>query len=198
MKGPLLFLFALSLLCSVEGYSQKDTLANKPLIKNSDMEQVPGTDWNFVVHNSKTPNPNDYKFSHSTEAAASGTHSIKLNCATIKDTLANCFVYQSFSSAPIPVGAKVTLKAKVKTADVKGKGVTVTLRGDKIIDGRGNAVLFISTDGKTPITGTSDFKEYSIVLDKYTGNTDYMAVILSYLPGTTGTAYFDDVTLVIN
>ncbi|GAB3508164.1 hypothetical protein GCM10027341_43590 [Spirosoma knui] len=183
------------LIASLLGCTTKETSNEPQFVVNSDIEKTPGQEWVFNYHNGDNRNPNGYLFEHSTEAATSGTHSLKLSCKTIRDSSASCFVYQSFASTQIPASSTITLKAKIRTVNLKGRGVSITLRGDKIVNGKGNPVFYTSTDGVVTINGTTDFKEYFASRDGYGGNTDYLAVILAYLPGTTGTVYFDDVTV---
>lgn len=68
------------------------------------------------------------------------------------------------------------------------------LRGDK---GEKTA-FFVSTEGKIAITGTKEFTEYNVTLDSFPGNIDNLVFFLVYHPKTTGSVYFDDVSLTIN
>ena len=101
------------------------------------------------------------------------------------------------ASPTIPTGAKLTLKAKIKTVNLQGKGVSLAMIGYQSFRNDVKTVFSTSTE-KTPITGTSEFKEYTATLDQYPGNIDYISIYLFYLPKTTGVAYFDDITLTVN
>ncbi|RYF73159.1 MAG: hypothetical protein EOO39_10900 [Cytophagaceae bacterium] len=61
----------------------------------------------------------------------------------------------------------------------------------------GSKVTF-SAYTPVPAKGTTDFTEYSVVLDQYPGGVDYIYVALFYEAKTTGTAYFDDIFLRAN
>lgn len=162
-----------------------------PLITNGDLEQD-FKGW-FVGYDFDHPtNPNGYASGVTAAAASSPQHSLIINCNQVKNDSAFCFYGQDkINTSTIPVGAKLTLKAKIKT-NLTGNGVSLVIRGDK-----GNKqVLFASTQGKTPITGTQEFTEYSVVVDSYPGNIDNLLIFFVYLPGTTGYVYFDDVSLV--
>ncbi len=172
------------------------------LITNSDMEQQPSLirsekDWLFGYYYNLVSNPNGYKAAYTSETASSGAHSLKVSCEGIKNDTTFCFFEQDVVPTTIAVGSKLTLKAKVKTVDLKGQGVALAMIGYKQVGTKNTIVFFPSTE-KTPITGTSEFKEYTVTLDNYPGNIDVIAVHLFYLPKTTGTAFVDDITLSVN
>ena len=64
--------------------------------------------------------------------------------------------------------------------------------------GNKNTIVFFPTTEKTPITGTNEFKQYTVTVDSYPGNIDIIAVHLFYLPKTTGIVYVDDFSLAAN
>jgi len=172
------------------------------LIINGDIEQTPSLtrsrgDWLFGYYYNLTSNPNGYKAAHTTEAAASGTHSLKIVCDGVKNDTTFCFFEQDIVPTTIAVGSKLTLKAKIKTRDLKGQGVALAMIGYKQI-GNKNTIVFFPTTEKTPITGTNEFKEYTVTVDSYPGNIDIIAVHLFYLPKTTGIVYVDDFSLAAN
>jgi len=164
------------------------------LLKNGSVEQQ-SQNWFFNYDASHAANPNGFAFGHTSEAASSPQYSLKINCNAVKNDSAFCFYGQNnIPISDIPVGAKLTLTAKIKPVNLTGQGVSIAIRGDK-----GNQVVFFqTTQGTTPITGTSDFKQYSVTLDNYPGNIDNMLVFMVYLPKTTGYVYFDDLTLTVN
>ena len=186
------------MLVSLAGYGQQTAQYQPPLLKNGGMEQNPAVGWVFNFDKVRPINVNGCTCGQSVEAAAAGEYSLRINCEAVRNDTAHCYLYQSFLPTSIPVGAKLTLKAKIKTVNVQGKGLTLTLRGDKNVNGQGKPVFFVSSEGKTPIKGTNEFEEYSVTLDSYPGNADYLAVLIVYLPGTTGAVYLDDVSVVVN
>jgi hypothetical protein len=93
---------------------------------------------------------------------------------------------------PIPLGEKLTLRAKIKGENLSGEGVSIAFRCD---DATFNSVAFVTTQHKTNISGNFDWKEFSITLDEVPESTAKIYVFLIYLPNTTGKASFDDVTL---
>jgi len=164
-----------------------------PLITNGDIEQD-FKGW-FVGYDFQHPtNPNGYASGVTAAAASSPQHSLIINCNQAKNNSAFCYYGQDkINTSAISIGAKLTLNVKIKT-NLKGQGVSLVIRGDK----ENKQVLFASTAGKTLITGTQEFTEYSVVVDSYPGNIDNLLIFLVYLPNTTGYVYFDDVSLVVN
>lgn len=173
---------------------KEDVKLQGPLLNNGDIEQkIQG--WSFGYDTPNPTNPNGYAYGFTSEAASSPQYSLKINCNQVKnDTAFSYYVQNSIPMSTIPVGAKLTLKAKIKTALV-GQGVSIAIRGDK---GNKYGVFFVTTQGKTPITGTQDFTEYSIELPSFPSGIDDLLVFLVYLPKTTGYVYFDDVSLTVN
>ena len=173
---------------------KEEVSVQTPLITNGNIEQkIQG--WRFGYDTPNPTNPNGYDYGFTAEAASSPQYSLKINCNQVKnDTAYSYYVQNSIPMSTIPVGARLTLKAKIKTALV-GQGVAIALRGDK---GTKSGVFFVTTQGKTPITGTQEFTEYSVELPSFAGGIDNLLVFLVYLPKTTGYVYFDDVSLIAN
>jgi hypothetical protein len=189
----LLSLLLFSLVLLVDSCKKEEAQPQTPLIANGNIEQE-FQGWFFNYDLQHPTNPNGYDYGFTAEAASSPKYSLKVNCNQVKNDTAFCYYgQQKIATATIPTGAKITLKAKIKTA-LKGNGVSLAIRGDK----NNKDVFFVSTQGKTSITGTQEFTEYSVVIDSYPGNIDNLQIFLVYLPRTTGYVYFDDVSLVVN
>ncbi|RYF70290.1 MAG: hypothetical protein EOO39_16005 [Cytophagaceae bacterium] len=166
------------------------------LLPNGDLEQNPSQQWTLNFRDNLTSNPNKYRAEYTTEAAASGTHSLKLTCDSIRNDTTHCYFLQQIAPGSLAVGSKLTFKAKVKTLNLKGTGLTMVLFGYKIYN-IGSKVTF-SAYTTLPAKGTTDFTEYSVVLDQYPGGVDYLYVALFYEAKTTGTIYMDDTFLTVN
>lgn len=52
-----------------------------------------------------------------------------------------------------------------------------------------------STQGEVPITGLKDWTEYRVTLNEVPSRIESLTVYLLFLPNTTGTVYFDEVSL---
>ena len=98
----------------------------------------------------------------------------------------------------IPAGAKLTMKVKIKTVNIQGNGIALGMGGNQGASGNYISTFYTSTEGKTSIVGNNDFKEYSLTFDSFPTNTTSMYVLLFFLPKTTGTVYYDDVSLQVN
>jgi len=179
----------------VNSCNTKDVQPQTQLLPNEDLEQDPAKQWSLILDN-HINNPNKYKGEYSTEAAASGTHSLKISCDTIRNDTTSCYFLREITPGSLATGAKLTLKTKVKTVDLKGTGLTIVLFGYKVYN-TGSKVVF-STSTPVPAKGTTDFTEYTVVQDKYPGGVDYIYVALFYEAKTTGKAYFDDISLTAN
>jgi hypothetical protein len=99
--------------------------------------------------------------------------------------------YQNFLGI-IPRGKTLTLKAKIKAEDLSGQGASIAVRCDG--DTAGN-LAFSTSQGKSDISGTFEWKEFTVTLDKVPENTRSIIIFLIYLPNTTGKVSFDDVIL---
>ena len=184
-------------LTTLSGACKEEAQPQVQLLQNGNVEQK-FQNWFFNYDAANTKNPNEYDFGFTAEAASSPQYSLKINCNTVKNDSAFCFYGQILATPTIATGAKVTLNASIKTVSLKGKGVSIALRGDKIVNGKNTQIFFTTTQGKVSITGTGEFKTYSVTLDSYPGNIDNLIVFLVYLPETTGVVYFDDVSLAVN
>lgn len=170
---------------------------------NGDFEANPFTQiplWHSaILKNSKTA-PSTYTVDYSTEAATSPLHSIKVNCDAVKSDstyqVLERVVYTSDVS--IPQGAKLTMKVKIKTVNMQGNGISFLFGGFNYVNGVVVTNFKSSTEGKVSITGSNEFKEYTLTFDSAPKNLYAVYVDLIYLPKTTGTAYYDDVSLTIN
>lgn len=94
----------------------------------------------------------------------------------------------------IPVGKSVVLKVKVKTK-LTGVGAAIAVRVDETKIPSGSAKQFKTTQGVTSITGTQDWKEYSVQLDNIVSTAQSLTIYLLLLDSTTGEVYFDDISL---
>lgn len=194
MKAPNPLLILLILAWVLSACKQEETQPLTPLVTNGNVEQK-FDGWFFNYNLSNPKNPNGYDFGFTSEAAASPQYSLKINCNQVKNDSAYCyFGQQRIATTNIPTGAKLTLRAKIKTVNIKGNGLALDIRGDK----NEKPVVFVTTQGKVAIGGTKDFTEYSVTLDSYPGGIDNLLIFMEYLPGTTGYVYFDDISLTVN
>jgi hypothetical protein len=123
------------------------------------------------------------------EESFSPNYSLKIS-RTVIDTAKIWYWYQIYSGK-IPVGRDLTLKAKIKGVYLSGNGASIVIR----CDGATPGLQFETTQNVVNISGTFDWATYTVTLSKVQSNITSIIVYLIYLPNTTGTVYFDDVTL---
>lgn len=165
--------------------------------------------WSFAVGDvGNQSNPNNYQHTLVTNStlplnntglggvsSRTSSYTLGMAAATIKDTASYCYWLAGIpSSTSLRMGASLTLKAKVRLDNVRGKGVSLVLRGDR---GTQTAVLFATTQGKISLTGTADGTEYSVTLP-YSTPVDRFIAYFVLLSNTSGSATFSDVSLQIN
>ncbi|MFD2934895.1 hypothetical protein [Spirosoma flavum] len=174
------------------------TVAN--VLTNSDFEITPYQDWTNNLGKISTTNPTNYSVSYSTEAASSPSHSIKVTCSAAPNDSTYQYMQQILYTAttPIPAGAKLTMKVKIKMVNIQGNGIALAMGGNQGASAKYASAFYTSTEGKTSIVGTNEFKEYTLTFDAFPANATSMYVLLFFLPKTTGTAYYDDASLSIN
>ena len=126
-------------------------------------------------------------------ASASSSHSLSITSSEVK---ADGFSFWSLKVTPpdIPVGASLELTVKVKVTDVTGEGVFVALRGDG--NSSSSSIFFKSTQDNRTIDGTADFTTYSVKLSSYPEGVKNIYIFLMMDGSGTGSANFDDISLV--
>jgi hypothetical protein len=195
MKSHLKLSFLVVALCSLLS-CKKDDPTPLQLLQDSQVT-VLGQNWVFNFWNSDQGNPNQYAHAYSEEAIVSAPYALKISATEVRDANAFCYWGQTVSARNVPKGKKLLLKAKIKLENVEGPGVSLVIRQDGINPTNQISTMLAiqSTQGVTLINGTSDFREYSVETTRYPGQVDNLVVFLVLMSGTTGTAYFDDITL---
>ncbi|RRB00133.1 hypothetical protein [Larkinella rosea] len=170
------------------------------VLTNGDFEVNPFPLWySATLKNSKT-NPTSYTVDYSTEAATSPVHSIKVSCEAVKSDSTYQVLERVVYTRDVPIkeGAKLTLKVKIKTANIQGNGISILFGGFWYINGTVVTNFKSSTEGKVSITGSKEFTEYTLTCDSAPKDLYAVYADLIYLPKTTGTAFYDDMSLTIN
>lgn len=187
LKLLLLLVLPLSIL-SCEKDDIQDGSANE-LLSNGDLEIGSGTP-NGWFRNAPCPSAS---FDWTDEEAFSPSKSIKISNST-PETDCISFWGQSFNT-DIPTGKSLTLRVRIK-GQLEGDGVSIAIRGDDTPQVAGNGEQFATTQGNSPISGTFNWTEFRVSMGAIESNIQSITVYLIYLPNTTGTVYFDDVSLV--
>jgi len=174
--------FLLLSVCMVLSCKKEETIPLQ-LLKNSDMEltdqiwESGGTGGTFLAE-------------RTIEESYSPTHSLKLSSPNLEPDY--FWFFRQRYSEKIPIGEKLTLSAMIKGVDLVGEGVAIAIR----CDGPGTGLLqFETSQTSIDINGTFDWTSYTIDLSNVQSDVTSIYAFLIIRPNTTGTAYFDDVTL---
>ena len=181
------------LLPSLFACKKNDGLNPVQILVNTDVET--GT----LAPNSWGADPGTsgvYSLEWTKDIAFSSTHSLKIS-AQNSTSPGFSYWYQAFQGE-MPNGKDLILSAKIKGDNLTGQGVSIAIRGDNSIPATSNGSQFMTTQGATSIQGTFDWTTYSVKLTNLSSDTKRLYVFLVYLPNTTGTVYFDDITLTHN
>lgn len=171
----------------------KDKLNPMQILINTDVEtgSLQPNSWIAVGATGTT-----YKAEWTKEEASSQSHSLKISAAN-SDSINFAYWYQRYSGE-MPFNKDLILSVKIKAKNLSGAGVSVAMRADSSTPSAKAGTTFVTTQGHTPISGTFDWTTYNIKMSALRTDAQYLYVFLVYLPNTTGTVYFDDVTLVHN
>lgn len=204
--GAIVFILVITLL---SGCGKKEPYVYKgvELLKNGDLEEEdPGTNfpkgWDKggqagLDENKKWIKASDeqlaqIKYIVDEEA---GNNYIKIKTDITADENNFIYAYQAYEDN-MPSGKQLKLTARVKTEGLTGEGAAIAI--SCIGAGTdGAASQFATTQGKIQITGTQDWTTYTVELtERVRSDIKIIVVYLLYLPETTGTVYFDDVSLI--
>ena len=141
---------------------------------------------------------NNYEMSWTTEDFHSSSHSLKMSLDTSKFANSHACWLQHLN-LDAPPSNDFTITAHIKTENVVGDGVGFFVRFGRnrdLIPGA-EADVFYADPNAVPISGTKDWDEcsHSVAVSDVPPDTDCMQVFLIFLPKSTGTVYFDDITL---
>jgi hypothetical protein len=161
------------------------------LLLNGDMEA--GTSWPdqwFIATPASIPTT-DFSTSWSTDQFSSPGHSLSI----ARTVTPNSTDFYSLGQTVIvdESGKTLTFSVKIKGVNLAGDGVSIAIRTDTSTT---QDLQFSTTQGQTSITGTFDWKTFSVKLTGVQSSVEYIDVYLVFLPNTTGTVYFDDAELV--
>jgi hypothetical protein len=127
--------------------------------------------------------------------AAAGRRSLRIG--SVSSALAPDLAYW-YQPMPLEYQPNVdyVLSAKLKLDHLDGAGVAVALRGDDTSSGGGPAAAFATTQGKLLLTGsTGAWIRVAVRLSAVPANVNHLSAYLLYLPGTSGSVYFDDINI---
>ena len=155
------------------------------ILTNSDVESgIPDpTAWGSIVLGAAMS-------AYDGTVARSTSHSLKISCAVVEGATWGYWI-QTINT-DIPFGKRLTLRVHIKGENLSGEGVSIAAR----CDDAGGQLLFNSTEGEIAIVDTFDWTCFEVALnDVVPAETTVTYVYLILLPNTTGTVYFDDISL---
>lgn len=184
----LLFFMPLLLIsCSKEDTDIEEPTVNE-LLSNGNLEIGSGGPLGWFR---SAPCP-DTGISWTEEEAFSHLKSLKISNSTLES---ECFSFWGQTlDTDIPTGKSLTLRVRIK-GQLEGDGVSIAIRGDDTPEISGIGEQFATTQGVSPISGTFDWTTYSLNLGTVEPTIQSLTVYLIYLSNTTGTVFFDDVSL---
>ncbi len=142
--------------------------------------------WNGSANNSA------FEFAWDKNEFRSPGHSVKIGSVDSGDNFA---IWAQTITASELIGKKISLNVYIKGVNLTGSGIYIAIRGDDTLLPSGSAESFATTQGNENISGNFDWKMYSVTLNKVPDNTKSLTFYLIYGSKTSGTAYFDDVSL---
>lgn len=161
------------------------------LLRNGNVESGGGTPDYWWSVNAGAGNA---RLSWSTEAALSGTRSLQISSDSV--TAADPLVLWAQTAAGnIPVGQRLTLTVPMKLVNVSGSGIAIVIRADNTPTPADKAEMFSTSQGRFAIKGTRDWTPYTVKLPALTADIQSVTIYLLFLGGTSGTVYFDDISL---
>jgi hypothetical protein len=177
--------------------------AEKPVSRTEKTEQTPkkliyipmnsGLELGVSVPDGWYKSENADELSWTDEEACGGDLSIKIASSAKRDKV---FAWACTITQEVPYDKLLTLKAFVKTDQVTGQGICLTLRADDTLTASGKAEMYATTQGKKIIMGSHDWTEYAVSFAvPLAYEMKSITIYLIFLPETSGTVYFDDITL---
>ena len=181
-------IFLLTILSVLALSSCKDEEHGIQVLDNADVENGTSLPDGWFPTNSR----GKFATIWATDESFSPSKSLKIS-TPVADSVDFAYWAQSITEN-IPVGEPVTLRVKIK-ADLTGDGVAIAIRSDDTAPASGTGEQFVTTQGNTAISGSFDWKEFSLKLHKVDKDTKTLTVFLLYFTNTTGEVYFDDISL---
>lgn len=189
MKISYLLILAFVLVsgCKKEEEASEEAVIPTQLLGDTNAEYLGGSFWYSTIA------ANGFFLGRIDNVFLSPTHSFTIS-RTTPDSV-NIAYYAQIYNLKMPVGDNLTLKAHIKGVNLEGEGVSIMILCN---DENNTPVQYEGTEGTISITGTFDWTPYTIDLLDLQSSVKTIYVFLIYLTDTTGTVYFDDITLTRN
>lgn len=140
-----------------------------------------------------------YFYSSNSRYTGLGTQALSIAC-TDNTTTETGYWYRTFETPAIPNCAAVTLRVKMNSSGLTGKGVAIAVRVyENEITNKGASTIQtqFSTTENTPITGVLNNHFAEVVIPCLSMKTTAIVIFGAMMPGTTGQVSFDDIQLLV-
>jgi hypothetical protein len=166
--------------------AKKDVSPAVQLFANTDME----TGTTGPVNWWHQGNGTSAVFLWTATTGSSGTHSLEISSSA---SLSQVVYWGQSITTKIPVGKDLTLKVLIK-GKITGPGAAVAVSCLNA-SSTTQAEQFSTTQGTSVIQNNADWMPYTVKLSGVHSDIIEIRTYLMMLPGSTGSVYFDDVTL---
>jgi hypothetical protein len=169
------------------------------LSSNGDMEAVDPVNPNYAedwsVRAANFHPPNNYTYRRTDAYSASGDYSVMLKASDVDSENEFWYLVQEIDATEIPVGVKLEMSVKVRTAGLQGSGFEVALSGRNEYE-QGTGLYRSSFDMTRQVSGNTDWEEYTLTVESFPESIQQLEIYLIISPNTVGEVYFDDLRLV--
>ncbi|MEM7368798.1 MAG: hypothetical protein AAF587_09340 [Bacteroidota bacterium] len=185
LAGTLMFIAACDPFTPIEILNAENNVLNPSVEEGSDLP----SEWYFSEGDSIAKNAGFWVSGDGFESSRS--LKITQNTEEIE------YIYWAQTRMGRPLNGKtVVLKAMVRASGLEGQGATLIVRGDHSDEPKGEGESLATSQGIAKIIGSHDWTEYEVVLEEgMDKKTESVSVYLALLPETTGTVYFDQISL---
>jgi hypothetical protein len=164
---------------------KSDDPKEKQFLSNSNLEGSSSSPWDFAGDTTL------FKTDWTSEQSFSSDHSLMISRVSGQNDFVNFAYWWQNIDRNLPYDKQLTLSARIKGVNLIGSGLSIAIRAD----GEFASLQFATTQGSQQITGTFDWTEFTIDLPALLIDAKVIYIFLLMLPGTSGIAYFDDITL---
>ena len=135
-----------------------------------------------------------YDFAWSDTQASSGLRS--LGVGRVDESAAEFGFWAQTIDATNFAGGSAELTVRIRSTGLAGQGAAIAIRIDDTPRPQGFAEAFATTQGNRSIIGSGGWKMYNVSLRSVPADARSVTVYLIHLTGTSGSVYFDEMSLV--
>ncbi|MCB0753493.1 MAG: hypothetical protein KDC52_18620, partial [Ignavibacteriae bacterium] len=133
-----------------------------------------------------------FNINYVSDVSLSANHSVEISSNASKEEFA--FWAQTILADQF-IGKQAELKVNLKAENITGDGIAIAVRGDDSATPEGYGEIFFTSQKQQLISGTFDWKTFTVKTDNIPDYIKSITIYLVYLPNTSGNIYFDNVSL---